>query len=151
VHIKNNWCNSPYHCACGGKVEELVAQIKSIREELVRYKKHLRSEAPMNILDLDKDALLELALKQAAELDQLRPKPPKFKRGQVVYFTPLGLYTKILRTKVESSQHWYSHRPSEPTNPYGPRGCWFPEDKLVALSATDINGEENPDAPSAGQ
>lgn len=93
-----------------------------------------------------KDDLLRLCLQQESELEQLRPKPAKFKMGQVLackqaHWTgqPAGFFS-VLSVELRNGKWFYGFAKTTGYNNNGQTYQTFPEDKLRVLTATEIDG-----------
>ena len=100
--------------------------------------------------ELKRDDLLKLCLEQENELEQLRPRPPKFKLGQVLFSQGKNAYnwagqpgTFFVVLSVENRMgKWYYGYAKAPGSAFHA----FPEEKLRAATALELTGMDQPQA-----
>jgi hypothetical protein len=103
--------------------------------------------------DLKREDMLRLLLEQEDELEKYRPKPARFKLGQLLaldvpknqsYPGQPAIYFSVLNLEYKNSEwhYGYSQRALGLFNTY-------PERKLRALSATEVDGSAMPAQPTA--
>jgi hypothetical protein len=101
---------------------------------------------------LDKTELVKKCLEQEDELEKLRPKPPKFKVGQVLAFPSKpqwtgqpAAYFSVLRIERRPDGGWgYAYSVGLQGS-----GAFYPENKLRPLSSIELEGIELEGIPSA--
>jgi hypothetical protein len=115
---------------------------------------------PNKFDELKRDDLLRLVLEMEDELETLRPKPARFKLGQLVAFRAPNQYWKgqpavyfsVLSTELRNGEWFYGHSRSGPQT-----FVVYPEKKCRELTQTELDGtpavqsNEPQDVPPAMQ
>lgn len=98
--------------------------------------------------ELKRDELLGLCLQMEDELEKLRPKPAKFKLGQLLAYTgnknawmreQPAIYFVVLSLESRDGTWFYGHSKKDAQN-------WhtFPEKKCRELTKTELDGSDAP-------
>lgn len=99
--------------------------------------------------DLPTEALVAKLLELETEIAALRPPPPKFRVGQVVFATQNAVadgaaprYFEILAHRVFNNSNQYAWKAAR--GGLLPQYSWAPEDRLRALTQTEFDGTPMP-------
>jgi hypothetical protein len=104
--------------------------------------------SPNKFETASRDELLRRVLELEDEVERYRPKPPKFKLGQLVAFAGQknpwmreqpAIYFTVLSLELKENGWHYGHSKNSPTT-----FVTYPEKKCRELTKTELEGDSNP-------